>query len=345
MAFGGETPGLETKGPTMTTNEHPAGSIVRPQEPPTRHRRLRLVLKFYIIALLTLLCGMLVALVGIGGVDGLRRQLDTQGIVTAIQPEQPGETLLIIAPFSSTEGSYNTETQRELQRAIQTAAQDSTLTNLRVARALTPLRADDRDGAEQLGARYNASLVVWGDIAGARVTVSFLNRRGTPVIASQDATSNKARIEQLTEPLAYTRFATDDLPQQLPFLSLFALGQAHMATDKVDTAAHTLERAIDAASPATTIAGLEAVYFQIGWLYHASGEQLEKATAAYDQALKLQPRYAELYNNRASLVQSRAICLAQWPTSTWRSSSSRTTPKPILAAALSVTYNMICRAR
>src|SRR5687768_5363766 len=144
----------------MTTHNAPAESIVRSQEPKAKHRRLRLVLKFYTVALLTLLCGMLVALVGIGGVDGLRRQLDARGIVAAIQPEGPGETLLIIAPFSSTEGSYNTATQRELQRAIQAAAQDSKLTNLRVARALTPLHADDRDGAEQLGARYNASLVV-----------------------------------------------------------------------------------------------------------------------------------------------------------------------------------------
>ncbi len=150
---------------------------------------LRLLSAFAIVVILVVLM-----LGAMGGMAGIRAQLDVWGIMPEITPEQPGETLLEL-PHSISQARDVGQVPREIQKEIQDAAKDAGLTNLRVELAKTTLLADDCAGAEQLGAHYNASLVVWGEDTGVRVTVNFLNRRGTPKTAAQAVPINEATTD------------------------------------------------------------------------------------------------------------------------------------------------------
>ncbi len=89
-------------------------------------------------------------------------------MIPAFPAEQPGETLLVIATFRYTEGIQNTVPHEKIRAAIYEVLKTVEVPNLRIAIAPVVLAAVDREGAEQLGARYNASIVVWGEDTGVQ---------------------------------------------------------------------------------------------------------------------------------------------------------------------------------
>ena len=140
------------------------------------------------------------------------------------------ETLILIASFDHTEGVADTDIQHEIQRAIRQAADESHTPKLRIGVEPTHLKADDQSGAEALGKQYDASIVIWGADTGVRVTVNFLNLKHPDFDAAQAQISETQRT-QIANPSAYASFVTRDLPSQLSFLSLFALGQSYYHLD------------------------------------------------------------------------------------------------------------------
>jgi tetratricopeptide (TPR) repeat protein len=268
---------------------------------PTLPMWLRFLSAFAVVVILAV-----VVLGAVGGVDGIWARLDEWGIMPAITPEQPGETLLVIVPFYYTPNIPNTDAHGEIKRAIQAAAQEAGLTNLRIELAKTALQADDRDRAEQIGAHYNASLVVWGEDTGVRVTVNFLNRRGTPEVEARDVAISETVRTQIANPPAYSRYVTDDLPHQLSFLALFAVGQSFDINQDYDAAIRVIERAVGAVAPETPVEGLAYAYFRLGWLYEGPKRDAAQARVMYDQAITLDPKNARAYNNRGNTRRSQS---------------------------------------
>ena len=257
-----------------------------------------------VIVLLFLLFGAVIAGANIPGLTGVAQQ---SGLISAFPAEQPGETLLIIATFRYTEGNRNTVAHEEIRRAIREVLKTTDVPNLRVEIAPVVLAADDRDGTEQLGAHYNASIVIWGEDTGARVTVNFLNRR-EPTSYASDVVVNETERVQIARPDAYASFITHDLPQRMTFLSLFAVGQSAFAQEDYPTATRVISNALgivkDIALSSNDTAdadfwgGVTDAYFQLGWLYQVPGQDAERAVQSYDQAIALDPQHAMAYNNR-----------------------------------------------
>ena len=163
-------------------------------------------------------------------------------------PAGEDETLILIATFHHTEGVADTDAHNEIRRAIEAAIAELEVTNLRVEVEPTRLTGDDQAEAKKLGERYGASMVIWGADTGVRVTVNFLNLKEPDYGAAAVQISETERT-QLANPSAYARFITNDLPGQLTFLALFAVGQSYFTQTDYAAAIRVIDRAV-AALPA-----------------------------------------------------------------------------------------------
>ena len=210
------------------------------------------------------------------------------------------EILIVIARFSST-GQTDAKIHQEIQRAIKAAADEGEFSDLRVEVEPTTVLPDARSKAEILGNQYDASIVIWGEDTGVRVTVNYLNLKQTEFDAAAVQIDEIERT-QLANPSAFARFVTQDLPYQLTFLSLFAIGQSYYLEEDYAKAITTIEQAVNSLSPDTPVEGLANAYFRLGWLYQVSEEKrvLEKAIANYTQAIAFAPNNTAAYNNRGA---------------------------------------------
>ena len=245
--------------------------------------------------------GLLAGLASIGADIGVaREQLQQWGVIRAFPPEGRGETLIVIASFYYSEGLPDTEAHHEIYRAIQEAKEGLGFSNLRVEVEPTRLRADDLDGAQRLGERYKASMVIWGADTGVRVTVNYLNLKHPDFEAAEVEISETERT-QLANPSAYAEFVTRDLPGQLTFLSLFAIGQSYGIEGAYADSLEVIQKAVGSVVPGTEpLEGLASAYFGLGWLHQVLIGDLDRAIADYDQAIALKADDAEAYNNRGN---------------------------------------------
>lgn len=220
------------------------------------------------------------------------------------EPAKENETLILIATFHHTEGVADTDAHNEIRRAIEAAITELNVTNLRVEVESSRLTGDDQDEARKLGKRYGASMVIWGADTGVRVTVNFLNLTEPDYWAAEVTIIETVRT-QLANPGAYARFITNDLPRQITFLALFAVGQSYFTQSNYPQALQVIERAVAALPPQMMLPpGTAEAYFRLGWLYQNQG-QYNQAIADYDKAIELDPKYVFAYNNRGIAYYSQ----------------------------------------
>ncbi len=280
-----------------------------PPGPPQWWERMRHHPLFFFPTVAVVVLSAILALV-VGGIDAIngfpqaRQRLQEWEMIDGIQPEQSGETLLVVVPFYHSGGVTNTEPDVKIRRAILQAAADTGLTTLRVELAPRTLRADDRAGAEQLAQRSNASIIVWGEDTGVEVIVSFLNHK-QPTFDAPAVTITERERTQLANPSAYARFITTDLPGEMTFLSLFAIGQSYYATKQFDLARTVIAKATQAIPDESTIEGLADAFFRLGWLHQEPGGELTTAITAYTSAIRLNPALAGAFNNRGHVYLSQ----------------------------------------
>ena len=219
-------------------------------------------------------------------------------ILFSFRPVIGDEILIVVASFHHSEGIPDTEAHNEICRAIRAAARELGFSRLRVEVEPTRLAADDRAGAERLGRRYNASMVIWGADTGVRVTVNFLNLK-QPDFGAAEVRISETERTQLANPSVYAGFITQDLPDQLTFLSLFGVGHSHYLEEAYAESIRAIEKAIASLAPGTEPPeGLADAYFRLGWLYQMPMEDDEKAIACYDEVIALDSNYAKAYGNR-----------------------------------------------
>jgi tetratricopeptide (TPR) repeat protein len=255
----------------------------------------------------------------IGSMSGVRQELRSAGLIPtltptftpaptptptataiplAFAPASQGETLLVVATFHEAQNVVGTEAQDEIRRGIQAAAKEAGFEGLRVEVEPTVLEAEDRAAAEELGKRYDASMVIWGAITGARVTVNFLNLK-QPNFDAARATVDEIERTQLANPSEYSSFITSDLPGQMVFLSMFAVSQSYSLEGRYKESLQLIEIALSRVTGNGSIEGLAEAHFLAGWLYGMAGD-IEYAIAAYDRAIAQRPGYASAYNNRGN---------------------------------------------
>lgn len=209
------------------------------------------------------------------------------------------EILILIATFHlSDDKLLNTEPHHKIYRAIQQQKKELGLTNIKVQVDPTIINAINRTQAEQLGHRYNAALIVWGEDTGIEIVVNFLNLK-QPTFTAADVTISETQRTQTIAPDAYASFITQDLPKQLVFLSLFALGQSEILNENFAQAIILIETGIKSLPHSTYFQGLVESHYHLGWLYQQKGE-LEQAFTYYNYAVDLDPTNFKPYISRGS---------------------------------------------
>jgi len=184
------------------------------------------------------------ALISAGAdLGGARQHAIELGLIRAFPKEQEDETLIIISTFHRTDGVMDTNIHGELYRTIQAKLDELSVTNVRVEIEPTDIPATDRQTAETLGKRYDASIIIWGSDTGARIEVSFLNLK-EPSFKAATVSINETQQTQLARPNAYTQFIINDLPAQVTFLALFAIGQSYIVQEQSQLAINIIESAI-----------------------------------------------------------------------------------------------------
>jgi tetratricopeptide (TPR) repeat protein len=241
------------------------------------------------------------AWIGIKDLPSAREKLHEWGMIRSFSPAAEGENLILIADFYRVEGISDSDPDREIQRTIKDAAAELGLSDLRVEVEPTRLSVDDQAGAEQLGQRYKAGIIIWGEESSVRITVKYLNLKQPDFDAARVEISETERtqISAPTDPSAYTSFITQNLPGQLTFLALYAIGQSYYEIGDYSKSIDVIERGISSLEPEPiTIQGLDRAYFRLGWLYQEFSGDLVKAAKSYDQALFYNEDLSQAYYNR-----------------------------------------------
>lgn len=140
-----------------------------------------------------------------------------------------------------------------------------------------------------------ATLVIWGEVSDVRVTTNILNlRKPDAVIINLSETERTP----LTNPQAFTRYATGDLPGIAVYISFSILGDAYYSAKEYPTATRLLERAVARLPEDAPLEDVAQTFFRLGWLYQVSDNDMAQAIAAYDRALDLNPKNAIACYNR-----------------------------------------------
>jgi excisionase family DNA binding protein len=239
-----------------------------------------------------------------------RQQLADWGIYVPIHPERRGEILIIIAKFQYSQGVVNVQADREILGAINKSAQLLNLSSkeFRIESLPKTIEIDDILTAQRIAEKYDAHVVIWGSDTGVRVTVNFLNNKGhaawTAPIAgyyvvgqnsekipssSQTITITETENSQLGNPKGYSTFVTNDLPQQLTFLSFFVIGQSFYPKD-FHRCSEFLEQSLNYPTSDKSATGLldEAYYWQ--GVCHIEGGNVPKGIISLEKSIGIKPR-------------------------------------------------------
>ncbi|MCW1969262.1 MAG: tetratricopeptide repeat protein, partial [Anaerolineae bacterium] len=220
------------------------------------------------------------------------------------QPEGLDETLILVATFPRSDGMQDAKPHEEIRAGILNAVKEMSNSepkiNLRVEVIPSQLTDDDQAPAKALGQRYNASLIIWGHETAARTTVNFLNLK-QPKAQASDVKISETERSQLADPKAYVQLVTRDLPNQMRFLALFAVGQAYYQKGKAgyESSFNAIDSAVKTQLPVSqTVTGLTDAYFHLGWLNNELKRELTQTIKLYDRVIALDQNVAAAYNNR-----------------------------------------------
>lgn len=188
----------------------------------------------------------------------------------------------------------------EIRRAIEQAAQDFAFQSLRIEEVPMILKPDQREEAQALGEQYKASMVIWGQETEVRITVNFLNLKEQNY-AGADVEIHEIERNAISKSID-TQFITEDLPGQLTFLALFALGQSYYLAEDYADAVTAIEQGVNSLLPNAQPQGLDEAYFRLGWLYQVPLNMRTSTTAIsyYTEASRLNPALAPAYTNRGN---------------------------------------------
>lgn len=130
----------------------------------------------------------------------------------------------------------------------------------------------------------------------------FLNLREPDTVAAQVSISETARVQraEVQTPDPYARFVTHDLPKQLTFFSLFAVGQSAYIQEDYPAATRIIAHALDQLEGVDPLPeGTARAYDHLGWLYYQEpGRDTIRAEAALTRALTIDPQLVEAYISR-----------------------------------------------
>ncbi len=212
-----------------------------------------------------------------------------------------GEGLIVVTKFDSTM-SEPSDFHDEIVTRIQDIIEQRAFDNVRVELDEVHLfEADERELAEAVGNCYGATVMLWGKEKPFNVDINFLNVIEPEAAAARIDIDERDTVSRLAPPEQYQTFILEDIPRQLTYLSLFAIGQSHYGQENFITAGELIEEAVgqfDDPSSLPEAFALYEAYFRLGFIHYPILQELSKANAYYSDVISLKPDHSGAYLNR-----------------------------------------------
>jgi tetratricopeptide (TPR) repeat protein len=237
-----------------------------------------------------------------GPIEGLSLNANKLEIINRISPAMENETLIIIAKFDYPNEKYYTPAHKEIAKSIDQSIKELELQNIRVETLNITFPTDEENfkKARKYAEDKNASIIIWGEDTGIRVTVEFLNLRNECCSIEYDEITETHRT-QMADPSGFNTFITDDLPRQLSFLSLYTIAQTYIIDRDYKNAMHTLENALltlPKNNLQISLNGIANTYYLLGWLHYIYGDDRYVILDYLDKALSIEPNNAKVLSFR-----------------------------------------------
>ncbi|HLC04651.1 MAG TPA: tetratricopeptide repeat protein [Anaerolineales bacterium] len=212
------------------------------------------------------------------------------GAVSEPRRATPDETLILVSPFAnyaSEKTGFNVAGR--LQEALRDVFGGSGLENVRVE--VLPGTILEEMSAQQAGLRLNADLVIWGEYDSGRVVAHV----SAPTTEGSAASNERRWLIETGEGLGTT--INTDLPQDIQWMALFALGQVHYQAGRDDKAEAAFQRAL--VDPPEDPGARGAIFSYLGSLESRKpATDFDKVIAYYTEAIELLPDQTTAWNNR-----------------------------------------------
>ena len=212
------------------------------------------------------------------------------------KPAADGELLILVSDFTQAGGEHGFNVAGRLEEGIQAAIEELTLKTIRVETYPESIEAEAL--AFSLLEELNATLIVWGEYDSGRVVAQILSRDLSGEVFPRD----EYWVLDQTESLPAT--INLDLPQEVNWLALFAIGRSLQTQEEYVLAQQVYETALQYVE--NNLAREAQLYFYLGFAEASKSQgDIDRAIAYYSESLSRKSDYASALNNRAVAYMSR----------------------------------------
>ena len=159
---------------------------------------------------------------------------------------------------------------------------------------------EGKDVARRVGKEKKADIVIWGwygktkDKVPLSVHFELLSKPNElPELGAQV----QGKVRSLSVATLESFDMQVDVAQEITYLSLVTLGMSRYSAKDWDGAIVRLSAALESVKPLPKVLDPAAVYFFRAIAYYHKGEK-DREIVGYNQALKLNPKFAKAYTNR-----------------------------------------------
>ena len=213
--------------------------------------------------------------------------------------EQKTKTVtVLLAEFGGVDAKNHRVTETILQNLQDATKNYPTVKILPLKQAIS--QQEGKDKARELGKNKNADIVIWGWYGKtqqkAAVSVNF-----EILSAAKDYIDVGKQVQGEPRNMAVASLESFEiqvnLAEELKYLTLVTLGVSAYAADDWDNAIKQLTAALSEAKPNKAALDPATIYFYRGKAY-GKKKEYDRAISDFNQALLLNPKYANAFNNR-----------------------------------------------
>lgn len=216
----------------------------------------------------------------------------------AVQSAAPGETLILVGQFANYSGGqlgYNVAGR--LQDALEQEVADLGLASTRVDVLPDVIGSQEQALAE--ASVLDATLVIWGEYDSGRVVAAVEAPEAT------GDTTGRALQRLVASPAELNVTINSDLPEELRWMALYALGEAHFNAGRYPQAEAILQRTL--ADPPQDSAALGGIYHDLAYIESVKpSPDLSQVIAYYTLAIDRVSGFVSALNNRGVAYLQRA---------------------------------------